>query len=388
MIYQAEEETTVETRPAGRYDKWWVLSSPTAALGLVALLILQCVVGVVVPQTGVMGAEEAARWQGVHPLLSAVARPLGGFDVFHSWPFLGTILLLACSTIWCSVRRVCARDGMGLEKERKAGFLAVHFSIVAILAGAFVSAATGMEGFIILTEGETFIESHAHYARLVEGPLRKDRHTHAELRLRKVEVHYAAKQHPVSLTSELEVGGKGEKTWRGRVGVNHPLQYQGMTITQDETGFSPRLAIRRTGTDELLLDAYVALKTFRTPQGREYRDILPLTCLGNRIYLTFFPRSEIVGGTIRKTGDEVENPLLMIETGDDSGRITGTYRLAPGQDTVVGDYTLRLADLRRWSAFKVSRDPGYPLMCAAFVLGIAALVWRYFRDLKQWFMEG
>lgn len=385
---QVTDSTSPLPPPADRSAGAWRLGSPLLALVLVAILIGQCVVGALLPQEGLMGPDEIAVWQASHSVVAALARPVGGFSLFHSWAFLATIVMLAVNTIACSLQRILGGDVNPLKSATKGAFLAIHGSVILILAGAFVSAATSMEGLVILTEGQSISDHPDNYVRGAAGPLRREARDSFTLRLTRIRQEFGSGQRPVGLASHVEITRTDGSVWSNVVAVNRPATYQGVSITQGEIGFSPKLVVRNRRTGAIVLDTFIGLKTSRTPAGREYRDVLPPACLGEPIYITLYPDFVIEGDSIRKTGDQASNPLLVIETADAEGHPATAYRIPLGGVAHIGDHEFRFDNLRGWSALTLARDPGYPIMCVAFILGIAALGLRYSAEMGNWLGRG
>ena len=101
------------------------LSSARLALLLVLVIILFSVAGAVLPQEGRLEATNITQWQQRHPMTTRLLDPLGLFHVFHSWPFMVTIMLLAVNTLTCTVLRFISQGGIntlkGPEAARTAG---------------------------------------------------------------------------------------------------------------------------------------------------------------------------------------------------------------------------------------------------------------------------
>jgi hypothetical protein len=368
------------------------LASSKLALVLVLLIILFSIVGAVLPQQGGMEFREVALWQEAHPAITGMMRPLGFFRVFHSWPFLAIILILGVNTLTCTVLRFVKEGGFsslrGPEAVRRVGFLSIHLSLILLFAGGFLTSAMKMEARIVLTEGQTFKERHVNYLQLVEGPLRPERHTEAIVRLKKVQVKYEKKRYPISVTSNIDIKSIGNRLVNGAVKVNEPFTYKGLAFTQDRIGFSPRLMIRDKKSKRLLLNSFIALQTFDTPAGKVYRDFLPLPFFKQRVIVTVFPSFFMDNGQVKKTGDEPQNPILLIEMEDEAGEVTLQGNVRLGSEITLGEHLFFFADLRRWSAFKVVADPGYLVVCVSLWLGVGALILRYVPELKKWFGNG
>jgi hypothetical protein len=336
------------------------LSSSKLALILVLLLILFSICGAVLPQEGTMDLSELDLWQAAHPVLTGALKPLGLFRVFRSWPFLATIFLLGVNTLTCTALYLLREGG---------------FSVLAAKS----------DGFMVLTEGQRGLLAHQDgYFRLLRGRFQPERDEEFLVFLKKVHVEYERKRYPIAVTSNLEILSHGREAAEEEVKFNEPITHNGLTFTQRETGFSPRLVIRDKGSGRLLLDSFVALKTFGKGGEREYRDFLPLPFFKQRVIITLYPSFSRDNDTVRKAGDEPDSPLLLIEMEDGSGRVVSHGHLPAGGRLALGEYSFLFAGLRRWVAFQVVQDPG---VMVSLWLGMGALVLRYLPELGRWFKE-
>ena len=365
------------------------LSSSRLALVLVLLVIMFSLAGALLPQEGAMGPAEINAWQLAHPRLTAISRSAGLFHVFYSWPFLITVIILGVNTLTCTASHFVKDGGFSILKGpralQKLGFLCLHISIVLLLVAGAWSAASKLDGYIVLTEGQSFTERHDQYLRLAEGPLHRENHKQFVAVLKQVKATYEKNSYLTHVAGVLDIISDNGQVTQGMVGINRPFTYKGITFTQDQIGFSPRLIIREKTTGRLLLNSFVALKTFRTEQGRQYRDFLPLPFFANRVIVTLYPSYSHQDGKLVTTDQQPDNALLIIERQDESGRVVSQTELPSGQNVTVGDYTLAFADLRRWASFRVVEDPGYLPVCVSLWLGLGALLLRYLPDLRNMF---
>jgi cytochrome c biogenesis protein ResB len=370
---------------------WRGASSGRLALVLVGVLILFSLAGATIPQEGLYAPGDIALWQKQHPTITALFKPVGFFRVFHSIPFLVTIFLLAVNTLTCTMVHFFKRGGIsafkGAEALKNSGFIILHLSLIALFIGGAWSSAVRMDGYIILTEGQSFKEEHRNYIRLVEGPLRQEKHKGFLLSLEKVHITYRQGKYPTEMTTGIKVGPAPKRMTAAEISVNHPLTYRGVDFTLDQVGFSPRLVIRDRKNGKILINSFVALKTFRNGPNREYRDFLPLPIFKNRVIVTLYPAYRTIEGKIEKTGEEPENPILLIEIEDHTGKTALSKYLPFKGKTGVGDHIFEFIGLRRSASFKVVEDPGYPLVLAAIWLGLIALILRYAPDLRGWFKD-
>lgn len=368
------------------------LGSSTLALYLVILVIVFSVVGAVLPQEGMHDKKTIELWQAARPFLTDMLEPIGMFHVFSSWLFTVTIVFLGINTALCTVTHFFKEGGLAALKGpsglRTTGFLLLHLSLVLLCTAGFLSTAAQMDATIVLTEGQQFEDRHENYVRISEGPLHSGEHTGLMVRLKKVVITYEKEKYAVDIASTLEFLENGKPVAERVIRMNHPVTYKGITFTQGETGFSPRIAIREKGAEKILLDSFVGLKTFDTPNGPEYRDFLQLPNFINRFTFTLFPSYSFDNKTAIKTGDVPDKPLLLVEIQDSAGKVIEQSYLPAGKSAVMGGKQFQFRGLRRWSTFRVTQDPGYAVAWIALWLGTIALLLRYLPDLQTWFQEG
>lgn len=367
------------------------MSSSKLALALIVLIILFSIAGAVMPQEGMMESKDITVWQQEHPALTRVLEPVGFFHVFHSWSFLITIVVLGINTLTCTVLHFVKDGGLSVLKDprgiEKAGFFLLHISLIMLFAGGFWSSATKLDGYIVLTEGQRFTERHESYLRLVEGPLRPQRHREFVVALKKIRVKLERARYITDVASNLEFLTDGVKKTEGIVKYNKPFTYKGLSFIQSETGFSPRLEISDRQSGRTLANTFVALKTFHETGARQYRDFLPLPFFRHMVIVTLYPSFRCENGEPRNTSEDPKNPFLRIEMKDESGKVV-SHDYVPFKDEVdIGDYSFSFSDLRRWSAFRVVQDSGYPVVCVSFWVGMVSLLLRYVPFFRRWFAK-
>ncbi len=365
-----------------------IVSSGKLALAIVLILMIFSFAGAVLPQTDRVNPEDILQWQQDHTLITPVAKQIGLFHVFTSWPFMITLIALGVNTLTCTALRF-VRDGgfaclTGPKRIEKAGFFLLHISLVILLVGGFITTALKLNGHIILTEGQTFVENHKSYLRIAEGPLRKESHKNFALKLNEITTEYQKAFYQTDVTSKLDVLEQGQKVKEATVKVNRPFTYKSFAFTHQDIGFSPRIEIKDKSTGRILFYSFVMLKTYDTENGKEYRDFLPLDFLENRTVITVYPDHVMKDGHAVKTSDEPLNPLIRIEAESQDGKIISKEYLTPGQEASMGEYVFKFADLRRWASFQVVDDPGYLTVCISLWLGLGALLLRYVPDMRKW----
>ena len=360
------------------------LSSGKLALVLVAILILFSLVGVLFPQEGQLSRNDILQWQQQHPSITKALKPLGFFAVFHSLPFMVAIGVLAVNTLTCTLIHFAEKGGFRALRGSGAmitwGFLLLHLAFILLLAGGFISAATRMDGYILLTEGQNFTSRPENYLRYSTGSLRPSGDQDFSVLLKDVNVVIEKSDYVVDMQTNLQFQSKENRLTEEKIRVNQPFTYKGMTFTLDETGYSPRLVIRQEEKQDSLVNSFIALQTFTSTAGRQYRDFLPLPFFKNRVTVEFYP----AGSTDSDTGTTSTEPVILINTADAEGNTLTRSHLPLNQTTTADGYEFEFAELRQWASFRVSNDPGYPVVWMALWLGLGALLLRYLPELTEW----
>lgn len=362
------------------------ISSAKLALVLVALIILFAFVGVILPQQDRINTSDMDIWQQQHEAITEIAKPLGLFHVFTSWPFMILVIALAINTLTCTVIRFKEQGGIkafsGPDAIQSIGFFLLHISIITLLAACFVSSAGKLDGYMLLSEGQYFLEDHDGYRRLVEGPLRPEKHKQFRLRLSDVDIKYE-NNYQTEIIAKFDLMEDGKKVDENTAMVNHPLKIQGVSITIDETGFSPDIIITEEKRRVAILRSYIALKTFKENGNRRYLDYLPLPFLKDKVVMELLPDYEIKDGKPIKISEQPDKPMIIAQTWDPNDNIIEEKYMELGGKVILGDYNYQFISLRQWASFKVVDDPGYPFVCFSLWLGLIALIMRYLKEIKS-----
>ena len=122
------------------------------------------------------------------------------------------------------------------------------------------------------------------------------------------------------------------------------------------------------------------MQTLTSTAGRQYRDYLPLPFFENRVTVQLYPPGHVDS----QTGTASAEPVIFIKTADAEGNTLTRSPLPLNQTTTADGYEFEFAELRQWASFRVSNDPGYPVVWGALWLGLGALLLRYLPELSQW----
>ena len=352
------------------------LGSGRLAIVLLCLLALLASLGALYPQEPLVGVEAVSLWQNQHPLATTLGSWLGVFHIFHAPVFLVVAGLLLLNTFTCTVVTVTAPrfSFSGTRGIRNTGFLVLHAGLLVLGTGGLISAGFRLDGFVVLIEGQTFQESQQGYHRLYKSPFRNQPHLGYSLRLNDVRVDTEASRE-VMVTSNLDLR-MTEQSERVSVtvSVNRPAAFAGVHLTQDRTGYAPFLRIMSRVTGRPMVGGYVALQRFDTPDGLVHRDQLRLMT-GDIVTVTLFPDEKSNG----------KGNLVSIALGD--GEQPSEMELREGESGRLDRFIIAYDNTRRWSAFRIMEDPGYPVVLWGLWISLAGFVLRYLQDIVDWLIK-
>ncbi|AVX21381.1 Cytochrome c biogenesis protein ResB [Carboxydocella sporoproducens DSM 16521] len=214
------------------------------------------------------------------------------------------------------------------------GSLVFHGALVLLVCGAILSAALDVKSELLLTEGQT--------GELLTG-------TGIEVSLdwlRPIREQGVLTQYQMALSYR-----KGA-VWSGLTGaVNQPLTIEGYQLTLQRVGLAPYLEIYdRDG--RLQVQAYVNL-------------VVPDPSTVDAIIL---PDGEKIG--IQMKVDEKNAQIILNWQGE-------RIELSTGQTWKGAKGVVHFGDWRRWGYFRITKEPGLPLIYSGFLLATMGLVLRF-----------
>lgn len=266
----------------------------------------------------------------------------GGY-LFHTWPFVLIAAALAAALSVSLGLRLSKIDSV-----RALGSVALHLSLVLLGLGAVVSHRQFRQARLEIIEGQAQPLPGSEYF----------------IRLDRLRPFYRSGKFVKGDAAEVTVFRECYPVKREIIHMNRPLKFAGYRVYLDMHGFAPFIGVNGNGTGEKF-DGFVSLKTSLGPEVFYWRDIdFPGVALKASAMLRPssdgpFPRDPRMKFVARSPGDG------KIHAGE----------VSPGRPFEAGAYTVSFGEIRYWAAFQVRRDPGIPLIFAAFwlaVLGAAA----------------
>lgn len=386
------------------------------ALGLIFLL------GLWIPQKGIIDYEEYLQWKRNFPALVSAVETLGLMEIYRApltlslWAlFFVNLSLVMWQRLPVVRRRLTLPDplpdpqggafpsrarvelpGRGNLEQifallRRAGYvchgtterfyairnrlspaasLLFHLSFFLLLLGGLISVYTRFVGIVDLAEGEVFNGELNRYTGKPALP-RIGSAPKLQVTIRKVTPLIEA-QTPTGLRVNLEDGRSRIHT----LDINRPFREGAVSLVVKDLGLAP-LFILRDSSGRELDGAFVKLNILRGKEdgfrmdGREFR-------------VRFFPDHQLVNGEDTTRSEEFRNPVLAVLTVDGDRRTINRIPYATGARIPLGKADLVLAQQSFWVRFTVVSEHGVFLVYTGFLLACAGLLWRlgfYRREL-------
>lgn len=375
---------------------WRELRKMRTAIILLALLAVMAMIGTLLPQIP-QNPRGVMTYVLAHPVTAPWIARLGLFDIFGSWLFIaiatlmyvsiGAGLVVRIPAAWRRSRQPSLRS-RGLWAEWSS--IVFHAAFFLLLIGVVYGKAAGFVGNAAIVEGESFTEARANYDNLDEGVLARH-HAGFEVTVDGFRAAYWPTGTPREFVTRVRLYEQGRLVSTQDVRVNHYVAYRGVKLYQTGYGWAPTLRIEapdgRVLTDAptiFLGDVPFARGVIKAPSAGPPGQQLGVTAW-------FIPDAQVSGDTIRPGTAELKNPLLLLrvyrgdlhldrpqnvyalDTAGMESRWRGALRL--GETALTPDgYRLTFTGVRQYSDLLIKKDPGVPIVFAAFAIGLGALL--------------
>lgn len=366
------------------------------AIILLAILALLATVGTLLPQIP-QQPQSVMGFVLRHPYSAPWLARLGLFDIFSSWPFIITAVLMYVS-IGASmfIRVPAAWRRFKLHGQRNRAFFAevasiiFHASFFLLLIGVLVGKSAGFVGNAAVVEGDSFVEARANYDNLSEGVL-SGPHAGFEVKIDSFSAAYWPTGAPKDFTSRVQIFDQGRLIESRNIQVNHYVDYRGVKLYQAGYGWAPTLKIETPdgrvvadGPTIFVGDPQLANGVIKAPSAGPGNQELGATAI-------FMPDPRIQNQAISPGTPQLKNPLLLVRLfrGDlhlnqpqnvfalDTSNMDLRWRgaLRVGDSVVTPDgYRLTFTGLKQYTDLTINKDPGITLVLAAFIIGLSALI--------------
>ncbi|MDQ6885638.1 MAG: cytochrome c biogenesis protein ResB, partial [Candidatus Dormibacteraeota bacterium] len=332
-----------------------------------------------------------------HPYSAPWLARLGLFDIFSSWPFIITACLMYISIgasmfvrVPAAYRRFAAHEQRNRALWAEIASIVFHGSFFLLLIGVLVGKTAGFVGNAAIVEGDSFVEARANYDNLSEGLL-ASRHAGFQVTVDSFRAAFWPNGAPKDFTSRVRIFDQGRLVEARSIQVNHYVEYRGVKLYQAGYGWAPTLKIETpdgrvvaNAPTVFVGDPQLANGVIKSPSAGPKDQQLGATAI-------FMPDPQIQNQAISPGSPQLRTPLLLVRLfrGDlhldrpqnvfalDTGRMDLRWRgaLRLGDSVVTPDgYRLSFTGLRQYTDLTVNEDPGVPIVLAAFIIGLSALL--------------
>jgi|GEM_PF-1338651 len=237
-------------RGTARY--WHEYTRMRTAIFLLVGILLIVLIGSFVPQqnTSDPGKVEAflTAWPNLNVLFADAQLPLT--QVFVSPVFYTLLGLLYISLGWCVIRRgraLIMRTFRGYKRTPQYwgewGSWLFHTSFFLLLVAVVWGKATGYQGLVALTEGQSFTNTPSGYDTLQQGLLYSGNYAPFTLRLNSFEATYASNGEAKDYVSNVSVFDRGKRLQTQNIRVNEFLSVDGVNVYQQDYGWAPTIRV-------------------------------------------------------------------------------------------------------------------------------------------------
>jgi cytochrome c biogenesis protein len=333
-------------------EKRAFFSSLKLTIPLLIVLAALSVIGTLITQQ----ASEHEYLQRYGETTYTILKGLGLLDMYHSWWFIGVLILLVINLTTCSWKRLPGvwRQVWGNKSGyARLGTYLTHLSVLLILVGGLIGAFWGFKGYMEIVEGEVVEGIFLNNPQEAMKPLG------FQVRCDAFHVNFYPDGSPREYVSTLTFL-ESDRVVLDHVPlrVNHPITYRGLKFYQASYGIwvSPVVEVRTQGGKGAPL-------TMQLRQG----EAQPIP--GTQTELGFMQYREAVHGH----GEAI---LLVLFPPDSEPEGFWLLKRDSGMEGVqVGDFTFIFKDIEKkdYTMIQVAHDPGVPVVwvgCFLLVIGM------------------
>jgi cytochrome c biogenesis protein len=243
----------VKAKLAARIGRYWheYTRMRTAIFLLLGILVI-VLIGSFVPQQNTSDPSKVeaflTSWPNLNVLFADLQLPLT--QVFVSPVFYVLLGLLYVSLGWCVIRRARAlimRTARGYKRTPQYwgewGSWLFHTSFFLLLIAVVWGKATGYQGLVTLTEGQSFTNTPAGYDTLQQGLLFNGSYAPFTLRLNSFEATYASNGEASDYVSNVTVLDHGKAVKTQNIRVNDFLSVDKVNVYQQDYGWAPTIVV-------------------------------------------------------------------------------------------------------------------------------------------------
>ncbi len=234
----------------GRY--WHEYTRMRTAIFLLLGILVIVLIGSFIPQQNTSDPSKVeaflTSWPNLNTLFADLQLPLT--QVFVSPVFYVLLGLLYISLGWCVIRRARALIMRTLRGYKRTpqywgewGSWLFHTSFFLLLIAVVWGKATGYQGLVTLTEGQSFTNTPAAYDTLQQGLLFNGSYAPFTLRLNNFAATYAANGEASDYVSNVSVLDHGKLVKTQNIRVNDFLSVDNINVYQQDYGWAPTMVV-------------------------------------------------------------------------------------------------------------------------------------------------
>lgn len=223
----------------------------TAIFLLLGILVI-VLIGSFVPQQNTSDPTKVeaflTSWPNLNVLFADLQLPLT--QVFVSPVFYALLGLLYVSLGWCVIRRARALIMRTLRGYKRTpqywgewGSWLFHTSFFLLLIAVVWGKATGYQGLVTVTEGQSFTNTPSGYDTLQQGLLFNGSYAPFTLRLNSFDATYASNGEASDYVSNVSVFDHGKELQTKDIRVNDFLSVDNVNVYQQDYGWAPTIVV-------------------------------------------------------------------------------------------------------------------------------------------------
>lgn len=259
------------------------------------------------------------------------------------------------------------------------GSILFHSSLVIILLGIAVSKYASFDGIFALTEGQTFNPSKDRFLNAQTGKYYQHPKEDFTFKLLNVEPSYKVNG-AATLASIIE--NVKEKKAHIPVYINNGYTVEGRTLHQgDKTGYSPYIHISNED-EKIISEGYTRFATSSQNGHRMHSDLLEFENGTLRFEFELLPDALFRDGKYVSRSNELNSPILRVVVLKNKNVLADIY-VPAGGIVKAAEYEIAFGDIRRWSEFTLSSDPGLSVILFGVAFALIGLVLRLISVKKE-----
>lgn len=405
---------------------WDFAKSRKLAIGLIILLTLASTIGILVPQKR-LDSKAYQDWMTNNPGLIKIINNFNLNHLFYSPLFIGVGILFLLNLTVCTIEqfRLAVKrwkrfedlklDIKNLKQTKKYqlinslektkqkakeileqrryrlafnensiiatkskwgiwGSVICHIGLIIIIVGALSSVMFKMYGFDPIAEGQVFTEKHEEYFYLEEAPFFNEGHLGFKAKVMDQRIKYK-KGKLDKIETDLVILEKGRVVKKQTVDPSHPLIYKNVYFYYDKHGYTPLLTVFNK-EHKPIYRSFTFFDTIEDKDGEKFKVEYKIPTTDLKIKGTFYPDFIIKKGEYTNETEKIKNPVVGLKVYKQGEKIYDGL-LKQNKPIQLGEKKLVMGEVRGWTGFVISRDPGNTPIFVGFAVALLGMIIIY-----------